>query len=115
MDTRDRIEQMIKEYFIREYGNENALPGPVLNGIVDEICKHRWEIHSRVDEEYDLEDIDRAAEDKDIELTDEERGTVLHRYNKLEDDRVSYLYDIIDEIVKEREIRKTLSSFSSRE
>lgn len=100
---KDRIETIIKDYLVKEYGNENALPKPVLNGLVDTIYDHSSEIHSMVQEEYDLEDIDMMAESHEVELTDEERSLILHRYKNLEDGNLDTLSYIIDEVVEDRE------------
>ena len=95
---KDRIEKIIKNYLVNEYGNENALPKPVLNGLVDVIMEHKYEIHSMVQEEYDLEDIDATAEEMEVELTDDQRMNALHRYKKLENSNLDLLWDIINDV-----------------
>ena len=99
---KDRIETIIKDYLVKEYGNGEALPKPVLNGLVDVIYEHRWEIHTLVQEEYDMEDIEQIAEDNAYELTDDEKSCILHRYKKIEDSNLDILYDIVEEVYNER-------------
>lgn len=98
----DRIETIIRDYFVKEYGNGDALPKPVLSGLADVINEHRWEIHSMVQEEYDMEDIEDVASANEYELTKEEKETALYRYKKLEDSNLDLLYSIVDEVVKTR-------------
>ena len=100
---KDRIETIIRDWLVKEFGNGDALPKPVLSGLADELNNHRWEFHSLVQEEYDMEDIENVAAANEYELTDREKDRILHRYKKLEDGNLDLLYDIVDEVVKERE------------
>lgn len=99
---KDRIETIIRDWLNTEFKNPDALPGLVISGLAEEINKHRWEIHSNVQEEYDMEDIDTMAESNEVKLTEDERLRALHRYRKLEDSNLDTLSYIIDEIVNER-------------
>lgn len=99
---KDRLETIIKEYLKKEYGNENVFPKPVLEGLAEAINEKRWEIYSAVDEEYDLEDIETIAEEREYELTQDEKSLILHRYKKLGDTDIELLYDIVDEVVDKR-------------
>lgn len=99
----DRIENIIKHWLEENFGNSGALPNLVLKGLAEEITKHKWEIHSFVQKECDMEDIDMTAENMDVELTEDERLRALHRYEKLEDSNLDTLYYIIEEIIAERE------------
>lgn len=99
---KDRIEEIIKNYLVKQFGNEDALPKLVLSGIADELNNHRWEFHTMVQEEYDMEDIEDVAESKEYDLTKEEKERVLHRYKHLEDSNIDLLYDIVEEVYNER-------------
>lgn len=99
---KDRIETIIRDWSNTEFKNPDALPGLVISGLAEEINNHRWEIHSNVQEEYDMEDIDTMAESNEVKLTEDERLRALHRYRKLEDSNLDTLSYIIDEIVNER-------------
>lgn len=94
------IEVIIRNWLEKEFGNSDALPGVVLKGLAEEIYNHRWEIHSGVQREYDMEDIEYVGESEN--LTEDEKNLALHRYQNLEDDRLESLSYIIDEIVAER-------------
>lgn len=102
----DRIATIIRDWLNEKFGNPDALPNLVLKGLAEEINKHRWEIHTYVQAEYDMEDIETIADDMDIELTDDEKARVLHRYKKLEDSNLDTLEYIIEEIKNEREEQK---------
>ena len=99
---KDRLETIIRDWLNTEFKNPDALPGLVISGLAEEINNHRWEIHSNVQEEYDMEDIDTMAESNEVKLTEDERLRALHRYRKLEDSNLDTLSYIIDEIVNER-------------
>ena len=98
----ERIENIIKGYLTKKFGNEDALPKPMLSGIAEELNEHRWEFHTLVQEEYDMEDIEDVAAANEYELTKEEKERVLHRYKKLEDSNLDLLYDIVEEVYNER-------------
>lgn len=98
----ERIEKIIKDWLVKEFGNGDALPKPVLSGLAEEIVNHRWEIHTMVQEEYDMEDIEDVASANAYELTKEEKERILHRYKKLEDSNLDLLYDIVEEVYNER-------------
>lgn len=100
---KDRIEEIIKKYLVNQFGNEDALPKMVLSGLAEELNEHRWEFHTLVQEEYDMEDIEDVAAANEYELTKEEKERILHRYKKLEDGNIDLLYDIVDEVYNERE------------
>ena len=101
-DMKDRLEKIIKDYMVKQFGNEDVLPKPVLTGLAEEINNHRWEIHTMVQEEYDMEDIEEVAKSNAYELTDDEKSRILHRYKKLEDSNLDLLYDIVEEVYNER-------------
>lgn len=103
---KDRIETIIRDWLNTEFHNPDALPGLVLSGLAEEINKHRWEIFNFVQEEYDIEDMISIAEDKEIELTEEEKREILHRYKKIEDSNLDVLSFIIDEVTSERNKQK---------
>lgn len=98
----ERIERIITRYLGKELGNSDAIPNLLVKGIADEINKHRWEIYSGVQREYDMEDIKYIAENKNVKLTDEEVSTVLHRYGKIEDSNLESLDYIIEDVIDER-------------
>ena len=100
---KDRIETIIKDYLVKQFGNEDALPKMVLSGIAEELAEHRWEFHTMVQEEYDMEDIEDVAQANDYKLTKDEKDIILHRYKKLENGNLDLLYDIVDEVYNERE------------
>lgn len=100
----ERIKEIIEAWLEKEFKNKNAIPGLVVSGLATEILNHRWEIYRYVKNEYDLEDINRAAEDREIELTDEEADIVLNKYQDSEYqdvDTIDYLLDRIIEMRKE--------------
>lgn len=99
---KDNIETIIRDYLVKQFGNEDALPQMVLSGIAEELAEHRWLFHSLVQEEYDMEDIEDVASANAYELTKEEKERVLHRYKKLEDSNLDLLYDIVEEVYNER-------------
>lgn len=98
----ERIEQIITEWLKKEFNNERAFPKVVVSGLANEINKHRWEIHNRVQREYDMDDIRSIAEDKNVNLTDEEISTVLHRYGKIENSNLESLDYIIEDVINDR-------------
>lgn len=99
----DRIETIIKQWMEREFKNEQALPDVVVKSLAEELNAHRYEIHSHVQQEYHMEDIEDAAAAGDVVLTQYEKDLILHRYEKLEDGNLDLLYDIIDEVVDARD------------
>lgn len=100
---KDRIETIIKDYLVKQFGNEDALPKMVLSGLAEELNEHRWEFHTLVQEEYDMEDIEDVAAANEYDLTEKEKERILYRYKKIEDNNLDLLYDIVDEVVRERE------------
>lgn len=100
---KDRIEEIIKDYLVEQFGNEDVIPKLMLSGIAEKLDAHRWEFHSLVQEEYDMEDIENVADENGYKLTENEKNHILHRYKKLEDSNIDLLYDIVEEVVKERE------------
>ena len=100
----DRIQTIIRDWLNTTFDNPNAIPKLMVVGLADEINKHRWEIYRFVKEEYDLEDIERVANDKGIMLTDEEMEIVLHKYQDSEYqdiDAIDFLLGRIIEMRKE--------------
>lgn len=103
---KDRIQTIIRDWLNTTFDNPDAIPKLVVAGLADEIDKHRWEIYRFTKEEYDLEDIDMVADNKDVELTDDERLRVLHNYQNSEyqdSDTIDYF---IDEVMRAREENK---------
>lgn len=99
----DRIKTIIRDWLNNTFGNPDALPTPVLNGLAEEIDKHRWEIYKSVKDEYDMDDIDAVALDYDIKLTDEERGIILHKYQDCEYQDRDTIKDLLDFYIKREE------------
>lgn len=99
----DRIETIIRDWLNKEFKNPKAIPGLMVKGLAEEINNHRWEIYRYVKEEYDLEDIEQAANDKEVELTDEEMEIVLHKYQDSDYQDVDTISWLIDRIVETRE------------
>ena len=112
---KDRIKTIIRDWLNETFGNPQALPGPLLDGLAEEIDKHRWEIHKYTQEEYDMEDIEYVAEDADVELTAEEKSIALHRYQNVEDDRMDHCRDIVEYIVDYERRRKKSDDSEKRE
>ncbi len=98
----DRLETIIRDWLNTEFKNPDAMPGPMIKGLAEELNKHRWEIYEHVKTEYDLEDIQMIAESNAVELTKDEESLALHRYQNLEDQNLDALSYIIDEIINER-------------
>lgn len=109
---KDRLETIIRDWLNIEFKNPDAIPGLLISGIAEEINKHRWEIHSRVDEEYRLEDIEAVEISNKVNLTEEEKKLALDRYRDLEESHMDELSWIINEIINERE-HNSLSSLSA--
>ena len=99
----DKIKTIVKNWLIKEFNNPNALPGPMLDGLAEEIDKHSWEIYRDVQDRNDMEDIEYQAENMEIELTDTEKWKALQSYQNMEDSRLESLGYIIDSIVMDRE------------
>lgn len=99
----DRIKTIIRDWLNNTFGNPDALPTPVLNGLAEEIDKHRWEIYKYQKEEYDMEDIDAVALDYGIELTDNEREMILHKYQDCEYQDLETVKDLLDTYIKREE------------
>ena len=104
----DRLKTIIRDWLNETFGNPDALPTPVLNGLAEKIEKHRWEIYNFTKSEYDMEDIERAAADREIELTDEEAKIVLNEYQNSDYqdiDTIDYFLERIIETRKEKKIK----------
>lgn len=99
----DRIKTIIRDWLNNTFGNPDALPTPVLNGLAEEIDKHRWEIYKYQKDEYDMEDIDAVALDYNIELTDNEREIILHKYQDCEYQDLETVKDLLDTYIKREE------------
>ena len=102
----DRIKTIIRDWLNKTFGNPDALPTPVLNGLAEEIDKHRWEIYRYQKDEYDMDDIDAVALDYDIKLTDEEREIILHKYQDCEYQDMDTIKDLLDFYIKREEESK---------
>ena len=95
----ERLRTIIYNWVKESFGeNEADDPSWSIEELAKEIAKHKYEIHSLVQEEYDLEDIDLQSERMGVKLSEDERLWVLHRYKKLEDSNLETLYYIIEEI-----------------
>lgn len=99
----DVIENIIKNWLEKEFKNAEAIPGLLVKGLAKEISEHRYDIHSLVEREWKLDDIESIELAQKVELTDDEKERVLHRYEKYDDDALETLSCIIEEIVDERE------------
>jgi len=99
----------------KTFGNPDALPKPVLEGLAEEIDKHGYEIYENVRDEYDYDDIDMVTGYRDIELTEDERKEAFSKYRKAQEyeSSIDSLYEIINDIVNKREKEKSLSTLSS--
>lgn len=98
----ERVEGILISWFEREFGNRNALPGVLIKGIAEEICRHKYEIFEQVNNEYLLDDIDFVAHNEDVELTEEEKQRALDRYKRVENSNIEVLSYIITDIVRNR-------------
>lgn len=96
----DRIKTIIRDWLNKTFGNPDALPTPVLNGLAEEIDKHRWEIYRYQKDEYDMDDIDAVALDYGIKLTDEEREMILHKYQDCEYQDMDAIKDLLGIYIK---------------
>lgn len=105
---KDRIETIIRDWLNREFKNPNAIPGPMLKGLAEEIDKHRFEIYESIRDEYDLEDINKVAFFNGIELSKDEIRYALNKYQKAQEYNTSIyaLEDIISEIKADRREKK---------
>lgn len=98
----EKLRTIIYNWVDKNFGTQEAEdPSWSIEELAKEIAKHKWEIHSMVQEEYDLEDIDEEAKRMGVKLSKDEREWVYHRYKKLEDSNLENLYYIIEEL-KER-------------
>ena len=100
---KDRIATIMRDWLSTEFKNANAIPKPMLDGLAEEIDKHRWEIYRYTQEEYELEDIDVICENEGYELTKDEKDTVLHRYHNSEYQDMETLSYLVRMVVGERE------------
>lgn len=101
---KDRVETIIRDWLNETFKNPDALPKPVLSGLAEEISKHKYEFHRDVQDEYDMEDIEYAAEEREgVVLTEDEKLRALHRYQKTKESDLETLSYIVDEILDERE------------
>lgn len=99
----ERLEKIIYNWVEENFGkSEAADPSWSIKELAKELAKHKWEIRSMVQEEYDLEDIDDVADDLGVKLTKDEKSFALHRYRKIEDSNLETLEYIIKDI-KEKE------------
>lgn len=96
----DRIETIIRDWLNEEFKNPDALPGLMIKGLAKEINDHRFEMYSYVKDEYDEEDIAIAAENNDMELSQEEKDYALNRYQNAQeyDSSIEYINDIMNDI-----------------
>lgn len=99
---KDRIVGIIKNYLANEYGNEDALPKPVLNGLAEAIDERRYEIYEAVRKEYLMEDIIGIENDLEEELTDDEFSIVINRFEKYDNGNMDLLWDIVNDVVSDR-------------
>lgn len=104
---KDRYERIIKDYLVETFGNDKALPKPVLDGLADALERHRHEIFNATKQEYLMEDIIGIEEDREVELTDGELGIVIHRFEKYDTGNLDLLWDIISDVLSDREREKT--------
>lgn len=104
MIVKEEIERVIRKYLAETFKDKDALPNVMIEGLAEAIASDRWNIYALVDQECIYMDIDMVASDKEVELSNEEKGVACHRYRKIRDndDSIQYLYDIIDEIVEGR-------------
>lgn len=63
----------------------------------------KLQAYDKIKESYLDEDIDYVANDRGVELTNEEKSRVKHCYYKLEDETYEQLSMIIGDIIAERE------------
>lgn len=105
---KDRIETIIRDWLNRDFKNPNAIPTPMLKALAEEIDKHRWEIYSYTKDEYDLEDIEMVADNKEVELSKDEQNIALGRYKKAQeyDSSLDMLDEIVDKIIESRKEKK---------
>ncbi len=99
----DRLKTIIRDWLNETFGNPDALPTPVLNGLAEELEKHRWEIFRFTKDEYDMEDIDMVAENEGIELTGEERNIILRKYQDSDYQDMDTISDLISIYSKRKE------------
>lgn len=92
MELQKYLEKIIKDF----QASHDTCDGVAL---AHELYNKRWAIYSAVQEEFDIEDIERKAEQKGVSLTKDQVNLALHRYSKLEDNRLEELDYIIDEVV----------------
>lgn len=104
----DRIETIIRDWLNKEFKNPNAIPGPMLKGLAEEIDKHKWEIYENVRDEYDFEDIDMVAGHNDVELTGDERTDAFYEYRKAQqyESSIDALSEIVRNIIAKRKEKK---------
>lgn len=104
----DRIETIIRDWLNKEFKNSNAIPGPMLKGLAEEIDKHRWEIYENARDEYDFEDIDIVADNNGVELTEDERTDAFYRYRKVQqyESSINELDEIVKYIIEKRKEKK---------
>lgn len=103
---KQEVNRVVRKYFTDNFNGADVLPEMVLNGLVDAIVKDYGGIYRLVQEMRDFEDIDRACKNMNIALSDKEkeRAYYNYRYKKDRDAYGSgqYLYNIVNEIVKRR-------------
>ena len=94
-----RLTTIIREWVKKNYGEAEAdNPSWDIHALAEEICKEKYTIHTYVQKEYDMEDIDDVASAQEITLNDEQRELAYYRYKKLESSNLDLLYDIVSEV-----------------
>lgn len=112
---KDRIVDIIRGYMSKTFGNPDALPSPVVEGLAEEIDNHGHEIYESIRDEYDYDDIDMMSDFEGVELTEDERKEAFSRYRKAQEyeSSIDSLSEIINDIAGKREKEKSLSSLST--
>ena len=92
---KDRIIDIIRGYMSKTFGNPDALPSPVVEGLAEEI--------------------DMVAGFEEVELTEDERKEAFSRYRKAQEyeSSIDSLSEIINDIADKREKEKSQSSLST--
>lgn len=101
--TENEFEKIILEWMDKEFKNKDAMPKVLVSSLAAELASKAYVIHSLVDKEYDLEDIDYVAENRGEELTDEERQEILERYRNIESHSIEDIEEVMSWVLKQRE------------
>ena len=111
----DMIATIIRNWLQKEFGNPDAIPNLVIMGLSKEICEHGWEIYHAMQNEYDGEDIDYAANSHGIELDEKEKEYVMGLYQKEKEynSASDMLGEFMERVIEYRKIKDSLSSLSS--